>query len=425
MYAAIRPDGTEPAWPAPIPELRPTLRPYQSRALAWMVRRERGAQVPYTLPQTLPDCHFTTCCDVVADGTGTAAFAAARPAWQDSSGSCSMAFKPTHHLVAIMRWAGQAGGFGSLPAAPAVAGGAEQPWRLLSAAGVRPGQPAALPAAAADCRRHAGRRNGEPLFLFGLRNSTCGLLAECCSVSWAQHATRRCIIATGPGQDGGAAGAGVGQPLSRHLQGSTCKSAVHNTLPHINPAVVAHKPNPINQIQHLLCHPATLLDLWHSSWTGYVCCLPPLSAFLSNEQSGASSSDAARSRRRRPSCGGSAWTACAARSARPSTRGCGSSAMRAPPGSMPRAWACPGPLQVTLCAAVLEGSMRGCGQGDLMLHGRPSVQDRQQLYQSGAYCLPDVLAGWNLAAGQQQCFERLTNQRHLLLLLNVSCDAAK
>ena len=49
VYAAIRPDGTEAAWPGPIPELRPTLRPYQSRALAWMVQRERAAQVFHPL----------------------------------------------------------------------------------------------------------------------------------------------------------------------------------------------------------------------------------------------------------------------------------------------------------------------------------------------------------------------------------------
>ena len=60
VYAAIRPDGTEPAWLHAIPELRPTLRPYQSRALAWMVQRERGAQVLYNLSEVWPDC-FPTC----------------------------------------------------------------------------------------------------------------------------------------------------------------------------------------------------------------------------------------------------------------------------------------------------------------------------------------------------------------------------
>lgn len=67
VYAAIRPDGTEAAWLAPIPELRPTLRPYQSRALAWMVQRERGAQVPHTSWKIWPEC-CTTCCHVLADG---------------------------------------------------------------------------------------------------------------------------------------------------------------------------------------------------------------------------------------------------------------------------------------------------------------------------------------------------------------------
>jgi hypothetical protein len=45
VYAAVRPEGDEAAWGGETPELRPTLRPYQSRALAWMVRRERAAQV--------------------------------------------------------------------------------------------------------------------------------------------------------------------------------------------------------------------------------------------------------------------------------------------------------------------------------------------------------------------------------------------
>ena len=47
VYAAVRPSGHEPAWAAPIPELRPTLRPYQARALAWMLRRERLDQVQF------------------------------------------------------------------------------------------------------------------------------------------------------------------------------------------------------------------------------------------------------------------------------------------------------------------------------------------------------------------------------------------
>lgn len=47
VYAAVRPSGSEPAWTRPIPELRPTLRPYQARALAWMVSRENTAQVGF------------------------------------------------------------------------------------------------------------------------------------------------------------------------------------------------------------------------------------------------------------------------------------------------------------------------------------------------------------------------------------------
>lgn len=52
VYMAVRPDGREPAWKADIPELRPTLRPYQNRALHWMVQRER-AQVRAALGSIL------------------------------------------------------------------------------------------------------------------------------------------------------------------------------------------------------------------------------------------------------------------------------------------------------------------------------------------------------------------------------------
>lgn len=47
VYAAVRPSGREPAWTRPIAELRPTLRPYQARALAWMVSREHLVQVGF------------------------------------------------------------------------------------------------------------------------------------------------------------------------------------------------------------------------------------------------------------------------------------------------------------------------------------------------------------------------------------------
>ena len=45
LYAAVKPSGKEPQLPQDNPKLRPTLRPYQRRAAAWMVARETGALV--------------------------------------------------------------------------------------------------------------------------------------------------------------------------------------------------------------------------------------------------------------------------------------------------------------------------------------------------------------------------------------------
>ncbi len=45
VYAAVRPSARAPALEADLPALRPELRPYQRRAAAWMVARERGELV--------------------------------------------------------------------------------------------------------------------------------------------------------------------------------------------------------------------------------------------------------------------------------------------------------------------------------------------------------------------------------------------
>ena len=45
LYAAVKPCGNEPELTANTERLKPTLRPYQKRAAAWMVAREKALQV--------------------------------------------------------------------------------------------------------------------------------------------------------------------------------------------------------------------------------------------------------------------------------------------------------------------------------------------------------------------------------------------
>ena len=45
LYAAVKPEGNEPELAGDNPKLRPTLRPYQKRAAAWMVSQENASQV--------------------------------------------------------------------------------------------------------------------------------------------------------------------------------------------------------------------------------------------------------------------------------------------------------------------------------------------------------------------------------------------
>lgn len=137
VYAAVRPDGAEPAWAGNIPELRPTLRPYQSRALHWMVQRERSAQVRQSV--------FASVLQI--------------PHHSASSQPCHAMpdYPVSMKRSTVSLFLGKAGGSRQQPTAPAVAGGVHSERAFLPAAGVWPGQPAALPAAAACDWRHAGR----------------------------------------------------------------------------------------------------------------------------------------------------------------------------------------------------------------------------------------------------------------------------
>ncbi len=53
LYAAVKPEGNEAELAGDNPKLRPTMRPYQKRAAAWMVSRENASQVWSCIVHTL------------------------------------------------------------------------------------------------------------------------------------------------------------------------------------------------------------------------------------------------------------------------------------------------------------------------------------------------------------------------------------
>jgi hypothetical protein len=243
VYAAIRPDGGEPAWAQEIPELRPTLRPYQSRALAWMVQRERAAQVPKRLEcvssfrvhseapcsghwiicgTSVRRCALLTVTQLYSWSLQLSYFPCAGQVKQEASAGCHLhplwREVPTSHgsfylqsvfgLVSLQRF----------PPPPPVAGGmlAEEMVRLCY------NIPSGL-----DCvTPHLGK---EGLSLSHLAVTT--------------NPIRR-TSATGPRQNGGAAGAGVSQPLHQHLPGVQRRPrlAVHIVRPLLAAARLLHAP---------------------------------------------------------------------------------------------------------------------------------------------------------------------------------------
>ena len=79
-----------------------------------------------------------------------------------------------------------------------------------------------------------------------------GMLAGNCLITGVLHVTVGCALATGPGKDSRAAGAGVGQPVSWHIQGVECTSVDHATLSflaantqQVLPPLSNHTPAPV------------------------------------------------------------------------------------------------------------------------------------------------------------------------------------
>jgi hypothetical protein len=72
LYAAVKPTGDEAQWEGECPQLRPELRPYQRRAVAWMLRREAGQSHACRRPTRAVEWRAAAAVQKPADGAATA-----------------------------------------------------------------------------------------------------------------------------------------------------------------------------------------------------------------------------------------------------------------------------------------------------------------------------------------------------------------